>query len=91
LIKLKREKIELLRRKPDRLIKMVPNVILPVISKLDDKFMNTGGVVIGKNALAGIMSLVANASILFTTRDWDVTGTMSSMTASLIAFQTNQD
>jgi hypothetical protein len=70
---------------------IMPNVFFPIISTLDDKIMNAGGTIIGKTALAGIMSLVANASILFTTRDWDVTGTMSGMASSLVAVQTNQN
>lgn len=49
------------------------------------QFMSEGGAQASLGKVAGLMTVVADGSVLFTTRDWGVAGTISTMAGALVA------
>lgn len=90
-ISINKNTIENVRNNRKNNVNIISEMFSPVMKFLDDKIMNRGGVLLRTNALAGIMSLVSNGSVLFTTRDWDVTGTISGVASYIIAVYQNKD
>lgn len=50
-----------------------------------DGSLESRGLEISANRIAATITIVANISVLFTTRDWSVAGTLSTMTGALVA------
>ena len=82
-VKMMEDEVERRRRQDCGPIKFISGVIVPLKKLLDDKKVVRGGIALSGTKIAGLATLVSNCSILFTTRDWGVAGTISTMASGL--------
>lgn len=81
------DEVRLIQSKPTQLEELsVSRIFDPVLEKLKNNSDLLGGdSTLSKSRLAAVISIVINSSVLFTTRDWSVTGTLSTMAGAMIA------
>ena len=82
-VSLMREDVEKHREQSIGTVRIIADAIIPLMKILEDENLMSGGVAISSARLSGLATLVSNCSVLFSTRDWGIAGTISTMAGSL--------
>lgn len=88
---LQRSEVEAIRVDKRGGVNLITKGFRPIMRCLQNKYIAKGGIAISSQKLCGIATVVANTGVYFSTRDWGVAGTISTMAGGLAMIGGNDD